>query len=205
MLKSMGNPNYYKFRTHYWDWSQHDRSENIFKNESLGETVPTENNQPPLVTGELFNLGWDTVCWFGGSGGVNRKKGTICDPNVKTGPLFRCPFPEDCYSNNTNWPTIDQVNEAINKPSYDTECYDRNTTDRSFRNFMEGFEFINIDACDNTRLCKCEVGSKDCSYSNSSLPLQRHLHNTVSRREKFKTRYIPQYYILICVCRFTLF
>ena len=183
MLKSMGESDYHTFRTHYWDWRQHDRSE-IFKDKRLGETL----NQPPLVTGELFKDGWDTVCWFGGSGGVDIQKGTICNPNVKTGPLFRCPFPDSCNSNNANWPTFVQVKDAINKPSYDTESYDMTTTDESFRNFMEGFEFINIDACRKNKLCKCEVGRMDCKGNDSRLPLQRYLHNTVSRREKFRTR-----------------
>ena len=206
MLKSMGDPDYHTFRTHYWDWRQHDRSE-IFKEESLGKTVVNENNQPQ-VTGELFKHSWDTVCWYNGSGDVVGQKGAVCNPNDKTGPLLRCPFldPDPCNSNNPNWPTFNQVRDAINKPFYDTESYDTMTTDESFRNFLEGFDgSIEIGDCAKNTLCECVVGGVNCDGDNASLPLQRLLHNTVSRREKFRTRYIPQYYILTRVCRFTLF
>ena len=203
MLKSMGESDYHTFRTHYWDWRQHDRSE-VFKEESLGKTVANENNQP-IVTGELFKDGWDTVCWFNGSGNVDIQKGTICNPNNKTGPLLRCPFPDSCNTDNPKWPTFNQVRDAINKPFYDTKSYDMMTTDESFRNFMEGFESVEIGDCAENTLCKCEVGGVNCGV-NSSIPLQRHLHNTVSRREKFWTRYIPQFILHFnCVCRFTLF
>ena len=87
MLRNMGRRDYYTFRTHYWDWRREIQmsSPSIFQYNRLGS-----RNQS-RVNGNLYSNGWNTICWYGGSGGVNKPKGTICDPNTDTGPLLRCP------------------------------------------------------------------------------------------------------------------
>lgn len=186
MLQNMGRPNYHTFRFHYWDWRreiQVERADDIFLINRLGITRPNGNNQPQ-VYGDLFNSSWDTICWYGGSGNVVESKGTICNPQNKTGPLLRCPFLPGrnvCDSSNPDWPTLTNVNTAISKPTYDTESYNRTTTEDSFRNFMEGFDgSVSVEECSNSALCSCNVGGVDCVGNNADSPLQRLLHNSVS-------------------------
>ena len=89
--------------------------------------------------------------------------------------------PNPCSSSNDDWPTIADVNNAVNKPYYDTESFDKYATANSFRNFMEGFDSsINKNECTEKRLCKCEVGEDNCNASNATKPLLRLLHNSVS-------------------------
>ena len=176
MLKASGDSEYYNFRTYYWDWRREDTRADIFTAERMGERFRNPDGQPG-VRGDLFNEGWDTVCWFNASGGVNIAKGTICDSSINTGPLLRCPFVDGdvnselgpCRSDNDDWPTMETYDTAISKAVYDTPAFNRTTTDSSFRNFMEGFE--RVDDCNDNRLC---ITNPDGSG------LQRHLHNTVS-------------------------
>ena len=85
MLESMGDQNYYTFRTHYWDWRREIQMANddIFVRNRVGESRNISNQ--PQVRGDLFDGGWDTICWYDGSGNVSMPKGTTCDPRIKTG------------------------------------------------------------------------------------------------------------------------
>lgn len=164
MLKSTGQTDYHTFRLNYWDWRNLNRAE-LFTTERLGANVIDQ----PGLRGLIFNAGWDTICWYNGSGNVTATKGTICDPRDPTGPIQRCPTVlgiNPCTSPN-NWPSSEDVEAALIKPLYDTETFNRDATDRSFRNLMEGFENgISDEDCSNNNLC---VGG-----------VQRHLHNSVS-------------------------
>ena len=189
MLLTMGQENYYTFRTHYWDWRreiQIDVTDQIFLENRLGVTRPNEAGQPQ-VYGDLYTNGWNTVCWYGGSGNVMEPRGTICNPNVNTGPLLRCPFLPDedpCNSTNRDWPNATDVNVALSKPEYDTEPFNKTATLDSFRNFMEGNDLeISIEDCRQNRLCSCEVGGPNCEGADASIPILRRLHNSVSARQ----------------------
>ena len=177
MLQARGDPNYHTFRVPYWDWRKNNRSDEVFRSNRLGNSSLNENNQS-LVSGDLFSDGWDTICWYNGSGNVIIQKGTICNPNNKTGPLLRCPHSNNfCNDSHPNWPTNGDVDKAIKKPLYDTESYNRSATDKSFRNFMEGFDgSVSTNECASNGLCMCEERGDDCTGQ----PLQRRLHNAVS-------------------------
>ena len=179
MLESMGDQNYYTFRTHYWDWRIEIQmaNDNIFVPNRLGE----RRNSQPQVHGDLFDGGWDTICWYGGSGNVSMPKGTTCDPRIKTGPLLRCPLlgNKDPCDRNNDWPTRADVDKALNKQQYDTQSYDKYARE-SFRNFMEGYDSsVSIDDCRSDPQCFCE-GRPDCTGDNPGIPLKIHLHNLVS-------------------------
>ena len=209
MLKSTGKSNYYTFRLHYWDWRSEIQSRDferhatstqaaiiiaafrdggtdiyLFNNNTLGETIMNSNGQPQ-VYGDLFGNGWNTICWYGGSGNIPAPRNGICNPNVNTGPLLRCPInPKSnlnvCNLHSSNWPDTEDVNNAINKPLYDTENYGLNVTGKSFRSFLEGFDAsVSVEECAGFGLCKC--GDRvDCDGDNSKPPVHRRLHNTVS-------------------------
>ncbi len=173
MLKANGRPDdYYTFRLPYWDWRRETlrgESEGIFTRNKLG--VIERQNDQPLVTGELFgNSSWDTACWYEGSGGIsNPRDDNICDPEVNTGLLTRCPSPETCDKSNSNWPTIDDINTALSISTFDTPGYNKTSTN-SFRNFLEGFD--PVDNCTGRQLCSDDGG-------------QRYLHNAVSTKTTF--------------------
>ena len=172
MLESMGDQNYYTFRTHYWDWRRETQMANddIFVRNRLGESV---NSQ---VHGDLFDGGWNTTCW-------NMQMGTTCDPRINTGPLLRCPLlgnKDPCDRTNTDWPTRADVDKALGKQQYDTQSYNKRASEESFRNFMEGFDStVSIDDCRSDPQCLCE-GRPDCTGDNPGIPLKRNLHNLVS-------------------------
>ena len=150
-------------------------ADSLFEENRLGVSRMNENNQYQ-VYGDLFNEGWNTTCWYGGSGNVMQEVGTVCDPRTNTGPLLRCPHyngRDICRPDNPNWPTIDSVNTTISKPDYDTDDYRRNTDSNSFRNFMEGFEVL-----EDVSEAECS-GMPLCNH-NDGVSIQRHLHNTVS-------------------------
>ena len=93
------------------------------------------------MDGNLYSNGWNTICWYRSNGRGNQPKGTICDPNINTGPLLRCPSVpagaiNPCSSSNDDWPTIVDVNNAINMPNYDTYPFDKYATAGSFRNIL---------------------------------------------------------------------
>ena len=182
MQKEMQVDNYHMFRLHYWDWRSEMQSDTNtpFKHNRLGVTV--NEGGFPRVQGDLVNDGWDTRCW-------RLDPGEICDPNINDDsrgihPLQRCPLIDDpCSINNSDWPSIANVSDAINMSSYDDGEYNRFSTS-GFRNFMEGFHVLlndpaGRDDCSANRLCLCGNDPK-CAEEQSSTPIARLLHNSVS-------------------------
>ena len=122
MLKSIGHANYYSFRLPYWDWrveiqkSTGIPAEELFTENRFGATHNV--NGYPQVVGDIVGPdGWDSLCY--------QTHLQICDPNVNTGALRRCPFTGNnpCTSDNPDWPTIQQVNDAIAIDAYDSPPY----------------------------------------------------------------------------------
>ena len=181
MLRETTQPNtYYMFRLHYWDWRKERQTDenSPFKSDRLGVTVNV--NGFPRVQGDLVSDGWDTRCW-------RLEPGTICDPNMGTGPLQRCPFTDPgvdpCDVKNPDWPTDAQVNEAVEMSSYDSGTYDK-FTPSGFRNYMEGFDVlpdnqVGRNRCYTNRMCACETGAPKCGGPQSTTPIARLLHNSV--------------------------
>ena len=136
-----------------------------------------------MIDGDLVGDGpdrWETRCW-------NLTSGLICDPNENTGPLQRCPFTGDpCSINNPHWPSADQVAKAVGMPIYDDDTYGK-FSNSGFHNYMEGFSVLSdneagVQSCSKNQLCRCETGDDKCREgSQSSRPLARLLHNSVSR------------------------
>jgi hypothetical protein len=168
MLKGKGTPDYQDFRLNYWDWRYRNRT-GVFAFDKLGVNVDSTSN----VQGELFSNGWDTICWYReiDDDNVNMPKGTVCDPTLSTGSLKRCPIINGINSclSPSNWPYSSDVDEAINKPAYDTSDFGRSASTESFRNLVEGFDTVPDEVCNNDRLCKDDI--------------RRYLHNAVSGLE----------------------
>ena len=164
MLKSMGHPNYYSFRLPYWDWrveiqkSTGIPAEELFTESRFGATQNISGF--PRVFGDIVGPnGWESVCidsFF-----------KICDPNINTGPLQRCPFTGNnpCHSDNPDWPTIQQVNDALSINTYDSPPYNlySRTGYRAFIDFDVNDDF---EACRNDRMCQCmPYGGPKCDLS----------------------------------------
>ena len=156
------------FRIPYWDWSQPSQREILFKSDRLGE------NRDGTVVGDLFT-DWETYCWQDMSD--LSYPVPICDPSTPSGQILRrCPNAKLCNSDNPNWPTSSDVNEALSIEDYDDDPFDRfvtNTASRSFRNYLEGF-LDKPDGCADDRLCTPAQPSKNRTA------ITRKLHNTVS-------------------------
>ena len=184
MLKSRGREDYYMFRIPYWDWRKGEQTDDNspFKSNRLGDTV--NSNGLPQVHGDLYSAflsNWQTICWE-----KSEKSYGICNPQVSTGQLQRCPTKESCSSKNELWPSSDEVKKALSLKEYDNPPFDRTAT-KSFRNQLEGFMLLSNDrfqTCQKNRLCKCDVGNVNCTESSSGIqpgkPTQRLLHNSVS-------------------------
>ena len=92
----------------------------------------------------------------------------ICDPNIKTGPLRRCPFTgtNPCHSSNPDWPTIQQVNDAIAIDTYDAPPYNQ-LTRGGYRAFIDFQINDDLEECRNDRMCIClPYGGPDCDLTN---------------------------------------
>ena len=107
---------------------------------------------------------------------------------MDTGPLQRCPTTgseeDPCRFDNSHWPTIEDVNNAVGMSSYDGSTYDKFSTS-GFRNYMEGFEVLTDNQarrqnCAGNELCACETGGSGCAGSQPSQPINRLIHNSVS-------------------------
>ena len=89
----------------------------------------------------------------------------ICNPNVNTGPLRRCPFTENnpCSSDNPDWPTIREVNDLIAIDTYDAPPYNILTGVgyRTHNDFDIRFN-LNLEECRDDRMCTCKPGGPDC-------------------------------------------
>ena len=174
MLKSMNRSDYHTFRFPYWDWRKErlQGTDPIFTHDKLGST----NKSKHMVSGELFDPNWPTICW--------RTQQEMCDPTKKTANLRRCPVYADgreaCSYDNPDWPTEQDVNTAISKKDYDTASFDAFAGKSSFRNSMEGF-YVDISKEDCTKNTLCTCGN-DPNCENDEPRFLRRLHNAVSVR-----------------------
>jgi hypothetical protein len=188
MLKETQPNTYHTFRLHYWDWRfEQQTSENSpFVSNRLGVTTSNGTVRIDLVRS---TNGWETRCW---------NEPRICNPNVNTGSLRRCPIPDSgedpCRYDNPLWPTIEDVNNAVGISSYDGSTYYDMFSRSGFRNFMEGFYVLSDDqngrdSCITNQLCACGTGGSmcscetgsDCEGLEPSQPIARLLHNSVSQ------------------------
>ena len=164
MLKSIGHANYHSFRLPYWDWrveiqkSTGIPAEELFTERRFGETHNV--NGFPRVVGDIVGPdGWDTLCY--------QTYFQICNPDISTGPLQRCPFTGNnpCNSDNPDWSTIKQVNDAIAIDIYDSLPY--NILSRTgYRAFVDFRIHDDFEECRNDRMCRClPVGGIDCNLT----------------------------------------
>ena len=152
------------FRLHYWDWRDPEQRDILFKRDRLGENVNGN------VVGDLFN-NWDTYCWQDISG--KQPPIATCDPTQPTNEtLRRCPSKTLCDKSNKNWPSYLDVDTAISIKSYDTSPYDRfiQNTEKSYRNYMEGFITQRGTDCGGDTLCT----------TDGNVTVKRRIHNTVN-------------------------
>ena len=160
MLETTGRTDYFKFRLPIWDWRREIQtsyglpSEELFTLNRFGETRNISNR--PVVFGDLVD-GWNTVCHF--------TPEEICDPNISTGQVQRCPFignPILCHSSNPDWPNMQEVNRAIEAEYYIVAPYDlfsvNSVYDRVDFNLM-----MDVEACAQESYCTCSpVGGVQC-------------------------------------------
>ena len=174
----MGNPDYHSFRLPYWDWrrelftSSGIGPEQIFVENRLGATRNVSGY--PRVFGSIYEDGWNTICSF--------IREDICDPNISTGPLQRCPFTgtDPCSNNNPDWPTLQEGNDAMVIDSYDNPPYDR-LTPHGYRSFVDGKIGSDVNECRNDRLCVCEPsGDPFCGVMDETITITAQMHITVS-------------------------
>lgn len=132
------------FRLPYWDWriemqrsSEGVSSEELFREDRLGATRNVSGF--PRVFGALFD-NWDTMCWL--------LPGDICDPRVSTGLLQRCPFTgtDPCSSNNPDWPTDQDVQNALSFDVFDVPNYNL-FSPAGFRNFVDANISFDEESC----------------------------------------------------------
>ena len=182
MLDSMGHLDYHTFRLPYWDWrieiqrSTGILSDDLFTEKRLGATRNVSGF--PRVFGDIVGDGWNTICWL--------KFFQICDPNVNTGPLQRCPFTgtNPCSSNNPDWPTSRQVNRAMTFNRYERPPYNF-LSQRNYRSFVDANVNFRIRRCRRNRMCFCSpTFDPECSPKNSNgsrmIALQQQMHGAVS-------------------------
>ena len=184
MLRSIGRDNYHSFRLPYWDWrveiqrSTGMPAEKLFTEKRFGATQNV--NGFPHVVGDIFGPnGWDTLCAF--------LTTEICDPDVTTGPLKRCPSTGTnlCHSSNPDWPTIKQVNHAISISAYDSPPYNV-LSKTGFRPFIDFDIHDDLEECRNDRMCFCyPYGGNDCDVTaipfNVSITAYRGEMHTIVR------------------------
>ena len=164
MLKSMGHTDYYSFRLPYWDWRvEIQKSTGIPVEELLTESRfgATRNVSGfPHVVGDIVGPdGSESLC--------AQANFRICDPNIDTGPLQRCPFTgtDPCNSNNPDWPTIKQVNDAIAIDTYDSPPYNM-LSKTGYRTFIDYYVHDDLEECRNDRMCRCvPYGGTDCDLT----------------------------------------
>ena len=190
MLKSMEQNDYYTFRIPYWDWRKEMQTDNNspFHFDRLGKTTNI-NGLPVVQGGEVFPSSWDTICWEK----TMDKSHAVCNPEIKTGQLQRCPFTDEpCSIHNPIWPSDKEVQAVLSLKSYDASPFSEKSLD-SFRNQLEGFKPLSNDSiqtCRNDRLCLCSIGDIMCAESKNDTvtsiqpgdPIQRLLHNSVSNK-----------------------
>jgi len=167
MLQGMGQQDYHTFRLPYWDWRTEIqttfgvRSEELFTESRLGVTRNVSGF--PHVFGTLYEGTWETICWL--------QLGQICDPRIGTGPLQRCPFTgtDPCNSRNPDWPTLQNVDDAMTIDEYDAPPYTIFSRD-GFRSFVDFKVGDDLDECRSNRLCQCIPGGPSCVEINGIPP-----------------------------------
>lgn len=114
-----------EFAIPFWDWTSEENRMFPFKEDILGASDKYGN-----LIGNFAN--WTVVCYI--------DLDHLCDPTQDSARMTRFGNSEAYAANYTQWPTRDQVCNALNKPSYDISPYNTFTsTKHSFRNNMEGF------------------------------------------------------------------
>ena len=159
------------FRLSYWDWTNEDQREILFEEDKLGKNIDG------IVTGDIFE-NWTTICWED----ISKQNFpiAICNPDKPTNQsLRRCPNPTLCQKTNINWPSDEDVKDAISIKKYDDSPYNRfvKGTDRSYRNFMEGFIIEDI----SESVPDCGVDTMCDTDENRSVIVRRKIHNSVSQ------------------------
>ena len=173
MKYSMGRDDYHKFRFPYWDWRVEIQrsyglpSEELFTFNRLGETRNISNR--PVVFGDLVRDDWKGVCLD--------QAGVICDPSSIFGSLQRCPFTGDpnlCHSSNPDWPTMQEVNDALGFDNYEVQPFNVFATN-SFRGHIDFFvKTSSMKECREDIYCQCIPGGINCEdlpTNNSSVIL----------------------------------
>ena len=165
MLQSRGHANYHSFRLPYWDWrieiqnSTGIRVEDLLTERRFGATQNISGF--PRVVGDIVGpSGWISLC--------SQTNFKICDPDIDTGRLQRCPFTgtNPCHSSNPDWPTIKQVNDAIAIDHYDSPPYNL-LSKTGFRAFIDFYVHDDLEECCNDRMCQCiPFGGTSCDLSN---------------------------------------
>ena len=113
----------------------------------------------PRVIGNITSKGWDSICW--------NTYTTICDPNISTGPLQRCPFTglDPCNSDNPDWPTLQDINTALDIDEYDSPPYNLLST-TGYRSFVDFKVDLDYERCRSDRMCLCApLGDPQCDIS----------------------------------------
>ena len=179
MLKSMGHTDYHTFRLPYWDWrieiqrSTGILAEDLFTANKIGATRNVGGF--PDVFGDIVGDRWDTICL--------NSHFNICDPNINTGPLQRCPLTgnDPCNSNNPDWPTTQQVNRAMAFSQYDIVPYNM-ISRNNFRGFVDAYVHFDIPKCREDRMCLCLPNyDPHCTYTGQKMiAFQQNLHSMVS-------------------------
>ena len=108
----------------------------------------------------------------------------ICDPNVNTGPLQRCPFTgtSPCNSNNPDWPTNQHVNRAMEFNRYDALPYNI-VSRKNYRSFVDASVNYRTKRCSKDRMCMCLPSyDPECAHTPDSkrIALTQQMHGAVS-------------------------
>ena len=164
MLKGIGQADYHTFGLPYWDWRAEIQkttgiaAEELFTKQRFGATQNI--NGYPRVVGDIVEPdGWDSLCIL--------TPFEVCDPNINTGPLQRCPFTGNnpCSSDNPDWPTIKEVNDALAIDFYDSPPYNLFSRD-GYRAFIDFSITDDYEACRNNRMCMCiPYGGSQCNLT----------------------------------------
>ena len=143
-----------EFTFSYWDWTKPEEHETYFKTGRLN------------VSDSLFNE-WDTYCWPLNKPDMSETDVVeICSLTVPSNrPLRRCPSDSACMKSNPLWPSHSDVNEALQKSTYDAAKHGKYVD-----SFLEGF--VVVESCSNTATELCD--------NDGTESVNRKLHNTVS-------------------------
>ena len=95
----------------------------------------------------------------------------MCDPNINTGPLRRCPCTGNnlCSSDNPDWPTIQKVNDVIDKVFYDVPPHNLMTR-YGYRAHIDFDIHDDLDECRDDRMYMClPFGGSECDKTQMPL------------------------------------